>query len=240
MIARDPSSLPGPRLFDDQQSIFGPNMTNDWSGSIVYEWIEEANHYGLISYGPPVNPTITASNIKGGFTRAGTPIPISPDFENLRQQWAAATPTGIASSDYDPRGVSTRACPTSTAGGWLVNGDEELPPPGKNMAPTLARTRSQLTVSSGFTASSSHHNPAFIGLQRGEPRPTDNGDCRHERCPGGRYACLCRLVLGVCQKQGRRRKSEEKMSYDWGRVPKDSRPRGAGLFSDYCESRGAH
>ncbi len=42
---------PTPRLFTDQSAIFGQNMSNTWSGAIIYEWIEEANKYGLINYG---------------------------------------------------------------------------------------------------------------------------------------------------------------------------------------------
>jgi len=52
--------IPKPRLFADQASIFGTDMDGSWSGAIVYEWIEESNDYGLISYGPTVdasNPT---------------------------------------------------------------------------------------------------------------------------------------------------------------------------------------
>ncbi len=45
---------PLPRLFQDQAAIFGQNMSNTWSGAIIYEWIQEANKYGLISYGTPL------------------------------------------------------------------------------------------------------------------------------------------------------------------------------------------
>lgn len=44
-----------PRDFSDQIAIFGANMSETWSGAIIYEWIEEMNHYGLISYGPFVS-----------------------------------------------------------------------------------------------------------------------------------------------------------------------------------------
>lgn len=27
-------------------------MVDTWSGSIIYEWIQETNNYGLIQYGP--------------------------------------------------------------------------------------------------------------------------------------------------------------------------------------------
>ena len=155
-------NVPGPRLFEDQTAIFGPEMVNDWSGSIVYEWIEEANHYGLISYGPPVEPTVTGKNIKGGFTRAGTPTPVSPDFNNLKSQWATITPTGVASSDYDPSHVSTRACPTSSADGWLVNGNVALPTLGETFSGTYspAPTATGSGSGSGDAAPSSTQNPA--------------------------------------------------------------------------------
>ncbi|KAI0193671.1 Glucanosyltransferase-domain-containing protein [Xylaria flabelliformis] len=126
-------NTPGPRLFEDQASIFGPEMSKYWSGAIIYEWIEEQNHYGLISYGPKVDPTVTGKNIFDGFTRAGTPTPVSPDYDNLSKQWAKITPTGVAMSAYDPKTVSTRACPTSTSGGWLVNGNVAVPTLGASL-----------------------------------------------------------------------------------------------------------
>ena len=47
---------PSPRNWADQEAIFGPDMTEHWSGSIVYEWIYEANEYGIVSYGAKVDP----------------------------------------------------------------------------------------------------------------------------------------------------------------------------------------
>ncbi|KAI0466371.1 Glucanosyltransferase-domain-containing protein [Xylaria cf. heliscus] len=126
-------NTPGPRLFEDQASIFGPEMSKYWSGSIIYEWIEETNHYGLISYGPKVDPTVTGKNIFDGFTRAGTPTPVLPDFDNLSKQWATLTPSSVAKTNYDPTSVSTRACPTSTPDGWLVNGNVAIPTLGASL-----------------------------------------------------------------------------------------------------------
>ncbi|KAI0200571.1 Glucanosyltransferase-domain-containing protein [Astrocystis sublimbata] len=151
-------NVPGPRLFDDQASIFGPEMTKYWSGSIIYEWIEEMNHYGIISYGPKVDPTVTGENIFDGFTRAGTPTPVSPDFDNLSRQWAMVTPTGVAKSDYDPKGVSTRDCPASTAGGWLVNGNVAVPTLGASLGTSTLATASsvvEMATSSTETSTSS-------------------------------------------------------------------------------------
>lgn len=157
-------NVPGPRLFGDQNAIFGPEMVNDWSGALIYEWIEEENHYGLISYGPKLEPTATGANIEGGFTRAGTPTPVLPDFTNLQNQWATITPTGIKRSDYDPKHVSTRACPTSGVQGWLVNGNVALPTIGETLttnAPRPAATQeAEVSQPAGSASPTSTKNPA--------------------------------------------------------------------------------
>ena len=112
-------NVPGPRLFADQASILGPDMDGDWSGAIIYEWIQEANNYGLITYGN--------GNASDDAPRSGTPVPMTPDFANLKSQWATLTPTGVKSADYDSKTISTRDCPAATAGGWEVDGDVAIP-----------------------------------------------------------------------------------------------------------------
>ncbi len=59
-----------PRDFQDQTALFG-DMADVWSGSIIYEWIEEANDYGLIQYGNKVNPA-SPSAPPDGYPRSGT------------------------------------------------------------------------------------------------------------------------------------------------------------------------
>ncbi|KAL6855319.1 hypothetical protein ACO1O0_006460 [Amphichorda felina] len=123
-------NVPGPRLWGDQEAVFGEDMASDWSGAIVYEWIQEQNGYGIVSYGPPVgDPGRSDESVFDNWTRRGTPTPVSPDFGNLKTRWADARPTGVSRGEYDPEGhVSTRACPTSTEGGWWqVDGDVRLP-----------------------------------------------------------------------------------------------------------------
>lgn len=106
-------------------------MDNTWSGAIIYEWIEEANNYGLVSYAPQMAATATAG--EGGFIRVGTPLPVSPDFSNLKAQWATLTPAGVALSAYSASTakVTPPACPSSSANGWLVNGNPPLPTLGQ-------------------------------------------------------------------------------------------------------------
>lgn len=112
-------NVPGPRLFEDQASILGSDMDSNWCGAIVYEWIQEANNYGLITYGD--------GSASDDAPRSGTPKPMTPDFANLKGQWATLNPTGVKSADYNTKSVSTRDCPAATAGGWEVDGNVPIP-----------------------------------------------------------------------------------------------------------------
>lgn len=98
-----------------------------WLTSLV---IQETNDYGLISYGPKPADGATGANIVAGYTRAGTPTPVNPDFENLKSQWATLNPTGVSSAAYSPS-LTPPACPSSTAGLWNVNGNVALPTVGQ-------------------------------------------------------------------------------------------------------------
>lgn len=153
-----------PRTFADQAAILGPDMDGTWSGAIIYEWIEEVNDYGLISYGPQTDATIFSGNVEQGFTRSGTPTPILPDFTNLQSIWATLTPTGVALSAYatafSNSGITTPACPTSTPAGWLINGDVPLPTRAKGTGPippmsvTSATSAASTSINSVLTTDS--------------------------------------------------------------------------------------
>ena len=96
----------------------------------------ETNDYGLISYGPKVNPSVSTDALDG-FPRSGTPTPVSPDYSNLQQHWATLTPAGVKLSAYSgsTAGLSPPACPTSTKDGWMVNGNAKLPSLGQTLDP---------------------------------------------------------------------------------------------------------
>lgn len=51
-----------PRTFTDQEAVFGPSMVGTWSGAMIYEWIQELNHYGLVSYGPVADTSVQDGN----------------------------------------------------------------------------------------------------------------------------------------------------------------------------------
>lgn len=56
-----------PRDFADQEAIFGPEMSDTWSGAIIYEWIQEVNDYGLISYGPQAQGADDGTSVVQGY-----------------------------------------------------------------------------------------------------------------------------------------------------------------------------
>ncbi|KIW10649.1 hypothetical protein PV08_11613 [Exophiala spinifera] len=114
-----------PRTFNDQAAIFGPDMVDTWSGAIIYEWIQETNNYGLVTYGPPGGQD-QGSVVVDGFTRQGTPTPVQPDFSNLASQWSTLNPTGIKSAAYTPS-TTAPLCPSSTAGEWTIDPSSPLP-----------------------------------------------------------------------------------------------------------------
>ncbi|KAL1613402.1 hypothetical protein SLS54_010645 [Diplodia seriata] len=144
-----------PRTWSDQAAIFGKSMADTWSGSIVYEWIEESNDYGIVNYGAKVDATASGAP-PDGYPRSGTPTPVSPDFSNLKRQWATLTPTGVKKSAYSPS-LTAPACPSYTAGVWEVNGDVSLPTLGQtyNSAVQSSITAGTAATATGTAASAS-------------------------------------------------------------------------------------
>jgi 1,3-beta-glucanosyltransferase GAS1 len=108
-----------PRTFTDMAAIFGPDMTPVLSGAFVYEWMQEANDYGIITY-----PDFTTQD--GLNVSVGSPVPMQPEFGNLQSQWAAATPSSISEAAYTPT-ATTMVCPGTTVGTWDIVGNAALP-----------------------------------------------------------------------------------------------------------------
>ena len=135
-----------PRTFDDQTALYG-EMADTWSGSIIYEWIEEANDYGLVSYGAKVDPA-SPSAPPDGYPRSGTPTPVQPDFDNLSKVWKSAMPTGVKESAYTPS-HSAPACPAVTSGAWEVDPTSALPTLGQTYNAQAASATSSGAGASG-------------------------------------------------------------------------------------------
>ena len=62
-MSEDGCNVSPPRTFNDQNAVFGKEMIETWSGAMIYEWIEETNHYGLVSYGPPQGANVQDGNV---------------------------------------------------------------------------------------------------------------------------------------------------------------------------------
>lgn len=117
--SEDGCNLVRPRTFSDMQAIYGPEMTSIMSGTIVYEWTQETNDYGIIQY--------PDTAIQDGVTvPVGIPAPLQPEFNNLKSAWANVSPTIVAEADYKPD-MTVMPCPAITEGVWTIEGNETLP-----------------------------------------------------------------------------------------------------------------
>jgi hypothetical protein len=98
---------PTNRPFTEVGVLYG-NMTNVFSGGIVYEWFTGTNNYGLVE-----------------LTNNGASVSPYPDFTSLQSQLASVTPSPTQRSAYTPKN-SPPACP-SVGGSWMAQASP-LPP----------------------------------------------------------------------------------------------------------------
>ena len=144
-----------PRDFTDQAAIFGFQMDTVWSGAVIYEWVQQANNYGLVNY--PSSGTYTAT----------VPTPL-PDYTSLSSQWASATPSSTPSSVYTPSN-NALSCPTSDSL-WSVDPSATLPTiPGLVIA-AVSTTSKAAPNSSG--SSRTAQGAASTSAPSPKPSPT--------------------------------------------------------------------
>lgn len=84
-----------PRQFTEVAALYGDDMTDVWSGGIVYMYFEEDNNYGLVS--------IDGDNVK-----------TLSDFENYSKQIHSISPTSVNSASYTPSATSLE-CPATNS-----------------------------------------------------------------------------------------------------------------------------
>ncbi|CAO2653469.1 Nn.00g028800.m01.CDS01 [Neocucurbitaria sp. VM-36] len=131
------------RDFADQEALLGREMNDRYSGSIIYEWRNESNNYGIVQYSDDA--------------AAGTPT-LLPEYTSLKTRWSTLNPVGVKATAYDPT-LTKRNCPESTASDWLVEASAgtEIPTLGLSgfTAPTTGQGTATATRRSGSTATGS-------------------------------------------------------------------------------------
>ncbi|CUS22521.1 LAQU0S05e07250g1_1 [Lachancea quebecensis] len=104
-----------PRKFQEVEALYGDDMTDVWSGGIVYMYFEEANKYGLVS-------------------TSGDKVKTLDDYNNLKKEIASVSPSSVNKNSYTPSSTSLK-CP-ATGSNW--NASTELPPtPDKDVCDCL-------------------------------------------------------------------------------------------------------
>ncbi|VVT46849.1 uncharacterized protein SAPINGB_P001418 [Magnusiomyces paraingens] len=121
-------NVPQPRQFNDIPSLYSTNMTDTWSGGIVYMYFEESNNYGLVSI---VNSKVSTLS----------------DFNALSTKINAVSPSASNSASFTPTNTAQRDCPASTLADWKAASD--LPPtPNQTVCDCMANSLECVVVDS--------------------------------------------------------------------------------------------
>lgn len=99
-------NLVTPRGFSEVGAIYGPQMTDVWSGGVVYEWTQENNRYGLVK-----------------ISESGE-VEVMPDYTSLLEEMSKVHPKGVMMDDYHEE-RSASSCPEINAN-WKAS--SSLPP----------------------------------------------------------------------------------------------------------------
>jgi hypothetical protein len=91
-----------PRQFQDVPTLYSTDMSGVWSGGIVYEYQMESNAFGLVN-----------------ISSDGSSVTTTPDFDNLKAQYAAATGPQTTASSYSAN-TTQPACPATDPTNWPV------------------------------------------------------------------------------------------------------------------------
>jgi hypothetical protein len=101
-----------PRQFTEVGALYGDQMTDVWSGGIVYMYFQEANDYGLA--------TVDGDSVK-----------TNDDFDNLKEQLSKVSPKGVNMADYKPTNTAAE-CPTE-GDKWGAKASPLPPSPNKQL-----------------------------------------------------------------------------------------------------------
>lgn len=106
-----------PRKFTEIGTIYSDEMTDVWSGGIVYMYFEEANEYGLVSV-------------------SGDSVSTMKDYSYYSEEMNSISPSLAKTADIGASSTITLACPASAAT-WKAS--PSLPPtPDENVCNCIA------------------------------------------------------------------------------------------------------
>jgi hypothetical protein len=108
------------RIFEETAALYNDQMTEVFSGGIVYMYNQEANDYGLVKVGSDGK----ATKLK--------------DFDFLKKQVLKADPKGVDKDDYSPS-LKAAECPAVTST-WKVSGDDLPPTPDKELCDCMVQS----------------------------------------------------------------------------------------------------
>ncbi|KAF7721593.1 1,3-beta-glucanosyltransferase gas1 [Apophysomyces ossiformis] len=133
-------NLVTPRPFSEVEAIYGPQMTEVWSGGVVYEWTQENNNYGLV--------------------QLGNSTELLPDYTNLQQALAKINPKRIHMDAYDEQ-RSASACPQDRF--WKAS--VSLPPTPSEAACQCMQDSLICTASDKVSNNNDDNNTNTLGAQ---------------------------------------------------------------------------
>ncbi|KAK0639370.1 glycoside hydrolase family 72 protein [Cercophora newfieldiana] len=133
-------NTPSPRIFTEVGAIYGPEMTDVFSGGVMYEYTQEANNYGLVDIHDDGSITLRPDYyaLKGQFAKL--------DFKTIQ---GVKPPTGAAPKPpiCEPKLITTKGFNNNFTLPVLPPGAEEIIDGGVKPAPKgKLVTPSTLTV----------------------------------------------------------------------------------------------
>ncbi|KAF2835940.1 carbohydrate-binding module family 43 protein [Patellaria atrata CBS 101060] len=111
-----------PRLFTEVGALYGDEMTDVWSGGIVYMYFQETNDFGLVEVNNNRVSTLA-------------------DFDNLSSQMARIDPTGVNMADYNPTNTQPADCPAVNRG-WRAQATPLPPVANKELCECMVNSAS--------------------------------------------------------------------------------------------------
>ncbi|KAH0162554.1 carbohydrate-binding module family 43 protein, partial [Aureobasidium melanogenum] len=116
-----------PRTWGEVAALYGDNMTEVWSGGIVYMYFETSNEYGLVSI---VNDAVSTL----------------ADYSNLKSAMATVSPSGVNSASYSPTNTIASCPAIGTA--WAAKASPLPPSPNRELCQCMFNSLSCTVKSS--------------------------------------------------------------------------------------------